>query len=172
LCAPADSTENSLSLEQTKRKIMDFIAISDRSETQLRQKLAAQTTPQILSEALLWAKKQNWYATPEKIKMDVVNTLNQKNKGTKAINLKLESMGLGQINIEPQIELEKALSAVETKYKTYSFKTLSTKLARKEKARVFGFLSGRGFDDDIVQKVLDTYFKNSSADGDDYDEKF
>ncbi len=161
-------TKQLLSLSETKRKIMDLMAISDRSEQQLFEKLAHVTDPQILTEALTWSKTQSWNPAPEKLQNSVVENLNQKNKGQYAINKKLEDLGLNTVQIDPEIELEKAMEAVENKF---------SKPLPIEKMRMMRFLSGRGFDLETVEKVLNIYFKNSfdtSFDNnkDIYDEQF
>ncbi len=155
-------TKQLLSLSETKRKIMDLMAISDRSEKQLFEKLAHVTDPQILTEALTWSKTQSWNPAPEKLQNSVVENLNQKNKGQYAINKKLEDLGLNTVQIDPEIELEKAMEAVENKF---------SKPSPKDKLRILRFLSNRGFDEDIADQVLNTYFKNTNNE-DIYDEEF
>ncbi len=70
-----------------------------------------------------------------------------------------------------EIELEKALQAVENKFDKTKTIAQDHKTAQKEKLRMLRFLSGRGFDTDIADQVLTTYFKNTN-DEDIYDEEF
>ena len=78
-----------LTLTEAKRKIMDLMAINDRSEKQISDKLSAVTEPEILVQALDWMRAQSWNPTSEKLQNRVVENLNRKNKGQTAINEKL-----------------------------------------------------------------------------------
>ena len=160
-----------LSLAETQRKIMDLMAISDRTEKQIFDKLSPVTTIEILNEALSWAKTQNWNPKPEELQNQVIANLNRKNKGHRLINQKLENLGLDTVQIDSEIELEKALQAVENKFDKTKTMAQDHKTAQKEKLRMLRFLSGRGFDTEIADQVLTTYFKNTN-DEDIYDEEF
>ncbi len=167
--------KQSLTLAEAKRKIMDLMAISDRSEKQISDKLSGVSEPEILIQALDWMRAQSWNPTPEKLQNHVVENLTRKNKGQTAINEKLKTLGLDTVQIEPEIELEKAMQAVENKFDKSEIAEMNFKSAQKEKSRMLRFLSSRGFDEVISDQVLNTYFKNSTNDTfnkDIYDEEF
>jgi SOS response regulatory protein OraA/RecX len=165
-----------MTLAETKLKIMDLMAISDRSEKQLIDKLQFRVHPEILQEALDWAKTQSWNPSSDQLQKQIIENLNRKNKGQLAIQQKLKILGLQTVQIDPEIELEKARQSVETKFGKILRLKLDFKSALKEKTRVMRFLSGRGFDSDITEKVLNIYFKDTidSTDSseDIYDEEF
>ncbi len=163
--------KQSLTLAETKRKIMDLMAISDRSEKQISDKLSGVTEPEILIQALDWMRTQNWNPTSEKLQGYVIENLNRKNKGQTAINEKLKTLGLDTVQIEPEIELEKAMQAVENKFDKSEIAEMNFKSAQKEKMRMLRFLSSRGFDEAIADQILNTYFKNATSE-DIYDEEF
>ncbi len=164
-------SKQTLTLAEAKRKIMDLMAISDPSEKQLTEKLQNQTEPEILVQALAWVRVQSWSPAPEKIQNQVIENLNRKNKGQRAINQKLENLGLNTVQIDTEIELEKAKQAVENKFDKTKTVAMDHKSAQKEKLRISRFLSSRGFDTDIADQVLDAYFKNTNNE-DIYDEEF
>jgi SOS response regulatory protein OraA/RecX len=161
----------SLTLAEAQRKIMDLMAISDRSVKQITDKLSPVTEPEILVKALDWMSQQSWNPSPEKLQTHVIENLNRKNKGQTAINERLKNLGLDTVQIEPQIELEKALQAVENKFNKSETTAMNFKSAQKEKLRMLRFLSGRGFDETVADQVLHIYFKNT-IDEDIYDEEF
>ncbi len=161
----------SLTLAEAQRKIMDLMAISDRSVKQITDKLSPVTEPEILIQALDWMRAQNWNPTSEKLQSHVIENLTRKNKGQTAINEKLKNLGLDTVQIEPEIELEKALQAVENKFDKSEIAEMNFKSAQKEKMRMLRFLSSRGFDEAIADQILNTYFKNATSE-DIYDEEF
>ncbi len=161
----------SLTLAEAQRKIMDLMAISDRSVKQITDKLSPVTEPEILIQALDWMRAQNWNPTSEKLQSHVIENLTRKNKGQTAINEKLKNLGLDTVQIEPEIELEKALQAVENKFDKPEIAEMNFKSAQKEKMRMLRFLSSRGFDEAIADQILNTYFKNATSE-DIYDEEF
>lgn len=163
-------TPRDLTLAEVKRKIMDILAMRDHSEKEITKKLKDRAPAEIITQAMNWAREQNWLPAPEKVQQMVVRSLGNRRKGKNAINQKLKEMGLDLVQIDPEIELEKALSAVETKFKKTLLKGLDFKSAQKEKSRVLRFLVSRGFEFSTAQKILSTYFINSK-DENDYDEE-
>ncbi len=157
-------------LKEAQRKIMDMLATRDHSEKEIRKKLNLRFEAETTDLALEWARTQNWLPSEEKVQTMVIQSLGRRKKGQNAINKKLQEMGLAKVRIEPEIELEKALEAIETKFKKNLFVGLDFKSSMKEKARVLRFLIGRGFDGSTAQKTLNTYFKKAGST--DYDEEF
>lgn len=160
-----------LNLLEAKRKIMDLLARRDYSLKELTTRLKARCEPEIVTQALDWARTQNWLPSEEKVQEQVVKALGRRKKGQRAINQKLKQMGLQPVKIEPEIELEHAYEAVQSKWTRGALKGFDFKESQKERARVMRYLASRGFGGDIVQKVLKNYFKVQANDEDIYDEE-
>ena len=152
-----------MTLAQAKRKIMDILAERDHSEKEILKKLKRRCDEAVATEALQWAKEQNWLPSESRVQEMVVHSLGRRKKGQRAINQKLKEMGLEPVKLDTEIELEKALEAVQIKFKANLMNGLDYKSAQKEKARVLRFLLGRGFDSSVAQKVFHVYFKKQNT---------
>ncbi|KYG69353.1 RecX family transcriptional regulator [Bdellovibrio bacteriovorus] len=136
-----------------KKKVMDLIARRDHSEKELRTKLREKFSDEdslgeIIDEAIDFAKDQNWIGDPADLAQRMADMLHRRNKGIHYINNYLREKGLPSVSTDRDLELEKALSIVKTKYdEDYEF-------SREEKARVGRFLASRGFDSETVRKVI------------------
>lgn len=76
------------------------------------------------------------------------DTLHGRNKGIEYINNYLREKGLPEVNPDYDLELEKAMNVVRTKYaEDYNF-------SREEKAKIGRQLTSRGFDTETVRKVI------------------
>ncbi|WP_413289963.1 regulatory protein RecX [Bdellovibrio sp. HCB337] len=163
-----------------KKKVMDLVASRDHSEKELRTKLRTyfkrnlsfrkklakeqnreftEDTPENQAEieaaienAIEFAKDNNWLGEPEILSEKMAKVLHRKNKGISYINNKLKEKGLPPVASDRDLELEKALALVKNKYS--DFAALSWEDKRKEQARVARFLAARGFDSEIVRKVI------------------
>jgi len=163
-----------------KKKVMDLVALRDHSEKELRTKLReyfrrnlqyrkrlAQKQHREFTEdteenqreiqaaiegAIDFAKEQGWLGDPENLSRKMAQTLHRKNKGLGYINNYLKEKGLPPVGDDRDLELEKALALVKNKYSDLS--GLSFEEKRKEQARVARFLAARGFDSEIVRKVI------------------
>jgi regulatory protein len=155
--------ELSSSLSQAQRRIMDILAQRDHSELEIRKKLALRFTPETCELAMTWAQENRWIPSEEKMQDLVVNSLGRRKKGQRYINQKLKSMGLATVQLAPEIELEKALLCIETKFRRDLFSGLNFKSALKERARVTRFLLSRGFGMTTAQEAIKDYFKNDSS---------
>lgn len=148
-----------LNLQQTKRKIMDLLARRDHSKKELTTKLKRRTDPETLEQALIWAADQNWLPSEEKIQEQVIRSLELKNKGQIAINLKLKQMGLKPTKLDSDVELKIAINALKFKFESDLFNDLQYKEILKQRGKVLRFLAGKGFTSETCQKALKAYFK-------------
>ena len=146
--------ENPVKIRQDlKLKVMDLIALRDHSETELRQKLEAkfsseESLHELIDEAIDFAKNKNWLSDPQELSERHAESLHRRNKGILYINGYLSEKGLPAVTMDRDLELEKALLIIKTKYaENYEF-------SREEKARVGRLLASRGFDSETVRKVL------------------
>lgn len=163
-----------------KRKLMDLVASRDHSEKELRSKLREafrrniqyrkrlatkrgqefnEDTPEnqaeiavAIDEAIEFARNHAWLGKPEDLAEKMAGMLHRKNKGIVYINNYLQEKGLPPVTTDREIELEKALALVKNKYSDFSELPFQEK--RKEQARVARFLASRGFDPEIVRKVI------------------
>ena len=163
-----------------KRKVMDLVATRDHSEKELRTKLRTyfrrnilyrkrlaqkhgkeytEDTPENQAEiteaidlAIEFARDHKWLGDPEVLAGKMAGMLHRKNKGISYINNYLKGKGLPPITGDRDLELEKALALVKNKFSDFSKLPFGEK--RKEQARVARFLASRGFDSEIVRKVI------------------
>lgn len=139
--------------QAAQRKIMDLTAKRDHSEAELRQKLRQQFSgteglSEILDEAIDFAKDNKFIGNPNELAERMADMLHRRHKGIHYINNYLREKGLPPVNADRDLELEKALLVMKTKYsENYDF-------SREEKARAGRFLASRGFDSETVRKVL------------------
>lgn len=170
---PNPALGKTLTLADAKRKLMDLVARRDHTEKELRTKLATRTTADIVEQTLTWAREQNWLASPEKLKNQFAEQLSRRGKGIRKINQKLKDLGLESVKSDKDSEYEKAKKLVFAKWDSSDFKGLGFKEAQKLKAKIMRFLITRGYESDIVSKILNTDLKKTSAHEDEiYDEEF
>ena len=136
-----------------KRKVMDLLARRDHSEKELRTKLKekfdeADDGMDAVEEAIAFARDNNWLGDPTTLAYKMADMLHRRNKGIVYINQYLRQKGLPDVDVDKDLELEKALSIVKNKYdEDYKF-------SREDKARVGRMLASRGFDSETVRKVI------------------
>lgn len=162
-----------LNFIEAKKKLMDFVARRDHTEKELRTKLAASTTDEIVEQAITWARQQNWLPTEEKLKTHLAEQLSKRGKGILTINQKLKDLGLEDVKANEDSEYEKAKKLVLAKWAVSDFKDLGLKESQKLQAKIMRYLIARGYESDTVSKILSIEFKKSSNYGDEiYDEEF
>jgi regulatory protein len=148
-----------LSLSDAKKKIMDFVARRDHSEKELRKKLSLRCEPEIVDQAIEWAKEQNWLAQPEVLSEKFAEQLSRRGKGIRKINQKLKELGLGAVKADKETELEKAKRLVLNKWSAEDFRGLGFQESQKLKAKIMRYLIARGYESDIVSNILKNEFK-------------
>jgi regulatory protein len=139
-------------LPTARNKMMDYLSHRQHSETELRDKLRLHFSPQEVDSAIQYGKEQGWIPdSPESaqaLSEKTAATLRRKGKGQLYINNYLEELGLPPIQIDSTEELDKALALVENKFSNFK------EMDRDERAKVGRFLTSRGFDAEIVRKVI------------------
>jgi regulatory protein len=136
-----------------KKKVMDLLALRAHSEEELRTKLQDRLSeeeagPDAIEEAIAFAKKNNWLQDPAELSVQTAEQLHRRGKGILYINQYLGQKGLPDVDVDQELELEKALSIVKNKYvENYEF-------SETEKAKVARLLTSRGFDSETVGKVI------------------
>jgi regulatory protein len=154
-----------------QRRLMDLLAAREHSEAELRAKLgrylqslslaskepfsteeSTATIQAAIEAALRRAYDRHWLGDPAELSAKVAERLHRKNKGIEFINTYLETKGLPPILQENELELEKAQSLVKNKYS--DFANMSEEERPKIQSRAARFLAARGFDAEIVRKVI------------------
>ncbi len=148
-----------LTLQQTKRKIMDLMARRDHSAREIQNKLKRRAEPDTLKAALAWAEEQSWIPSEEKLQDQVTRAMSVRKKGQNALNLKLQQLGLKPVRLNADVELEIALRALESRFKSDILKGLDFKEFQKQKAKTMRFLLSKGFSSSVIQKAVKAYFK-------------
>jgi regulatory protein len=163
-----------------KNKVMDLLALREHSEKELRTKvresfrrsfrarkklreeageefseeLQQERIDAAIDEAIEFAKLNGWMGNPENIAEKMAGALHRRGKGIKYINNYLKTRGLPEVHGDRDLELEKALALVKNKYSHFDLSSLPYEEKKKEQARVARYLASRGFDSEIVRKVI------------------
>lgn len=161
-----------LTLLQAKHKVMDLFARRDHTLKEIEKKLKDRCEPGTLKELLTWVAEQTWLPTEAHVQEQMVRALGRRKKGQNYINQKLKAMGLNSIKILPEIELEKALEALQLKWNPEDLVISDFASKQKQKAKVIRFLNGRGFDLSIASQAYKIYFNTNKAEIYDNDEEF
>lgn len=136
-----------------KKKVMDLLARRDHSEKELRKKLKERFSDdedglEAIDEAIEFAKDNRWLGEPIDLAHKMADLLHRRHKGIHYINNYLREKGLPNVDVDRELELEKALTIVKNKYdEDYDF-------SREDKARIGRLLASRGFDSETVRKVI------------------
>lgn len=138
------------------KRMMDYIALRDHSEKELRTKLKKRFEPEEIDKAIDYGKTHGWIPDTaeglEALSKKTASYLSRKGKGVRFINHNLHKKGLPSVKMNPEEELEKALMLVQTKFASTVANTREEK--EKLKAKKGRFLISRGFDMDVVRKVV------------------
>ena len=141
-----------------RNKMMDYLARRDHSEKEIRQKLKKTKafSEEQIEKAIEFGRDNGWLPdTPEKMEVLSEKTagfLHRRKKGIQYINQFLAKKGLPPVQNSFEQELEKALELV--KNKTLKLQSLPKEEKQKAKAKLGRFLVARGFDLDVVRKVI------------------
>ena len=157
------SVKQLLTLPEAKKKLMDFVARRDHTEKELAKKLARYCDAETIQKTLDWATKQNWLASPEKLRTQFVTQLERRGKGIRQINQKLKELGLDSVKSDKNSELKKAKKLVLTKWSIDCFRGLDYKEIQKLKAQISRFLISRGYESDTINLILNKELKKSSG---------
>ncbi len=139
-------------LPTAQNKMMDYLSHRQHSELELREKLKLHFALPEIDSAVEFGKEQGWIPnTPEALaalSQFAADSLRRKGKGQIYINTYLEKLGLPAIPISEVEEVEKALETVKNKFS--DLKTMDL----KEKTKVARFLTSRGFNPEVIRKVI------------------
>lgn len=138
------------------KTMMDLLARREHSEKELRTKLSVKFGPQDVELAIQHGKNKGWIANNEatlnSLSEETANGLHRKGKGILFINEYLREKGLPEVSADSRVELEKALALV--KNKKLNFEGLEDTESQKVKAKMARLLASRGFDNEVIGKVI------------------
>lgn len=126
---------------------MDLLARRDHSEAELRERLAADFSAADIDDALEHARERRWLPEADALAGRLAESLHRQGRGIEFINRKLEEKGLPPVPADDELELEKALRLAETKRP-------EGELDRAAREKIGRYLLSRGFEDEIVRKVI------------------
>ena len=133
-----------------RRKIMDILARRNHSVVELRRKLAVyEYTSAEIEDAIEFAEENKWLSPPQELTKEVTRSLSRKKKSARYIDHFLRDKGLPPAKIDPEAELEKALSIVQMKL------AKDSAFDFEEKQKVHRLLTNRGFDSTTIRKVIE-----------------
>lgn len=140
---------------------MEMLARREHSEKELREKLQNyEFSAADIETALAFGKNKGWIPDTPEAAQDLADrtaeSLRRKGKGIHYINEILRLKGLPLQRAVEEDELEKAFGLVKTKYSKLHSKTAEMPQEEREKseAKVARFLASRGYEMDIIRKVL------------------
>lgn len=125
---------------------MDFLARRNHSELELRQKLKKRYEAGDVDKAIEYCREQNWLMSPESLADQTMNALHRRKKGFLFIQRYLRQKGLPVPKKEDAREEEKIREIVDRKFRTLT--------DMKSKQKAYRFLKSRGFEDNLIRKVL------------------
>jgi regulatory protein len=129
-------------------RVQNLLARRDHSEKELLEKLDRHHDHEESLAAVEYAKEAGWTAPPEELSHKVLEELNRRSKGGLYILNYLKKKGLPSVNIDEDIEVEKAQQLV---LKLVGHRS---PFSETEQRKVANALKNRGFFDSVTRKVL------------------
>lgn len=131
---------------------MDYLSHRQHSEAELREKLAGKFSAEEIESAIQFGKEQAWIPNSDQAAQELAKktaaTLRRKGKGELYIHQYLDKLGLPLVHIDPTDEFEKAFALVRNKFSNLQ------SMADSEKAKAARFLASRGYDAEVIRKVI------------------
>ena len=125
-------------------RMQNILARRPHSESELRRKLSRYHSVEEVQDAIVRAKDYGWLANEDELSVRVCEELHRKRKGFFFIQKFLKEKGLPEVQMDSEVELEKARALIETLRRRGA--TDRQTLGRK--------LQARGFQIDIIREVL------------------
>ena len=141
--------KNKEKAQKAVKKIADYLGRRSHSEKELQVKLSKHFSEEIVEKALETAKENHWLETEEELSQKLLITLNQKNKSWSYIKSYFFKKGLPIPEYDREKEMEKAKRLLY-----HNFGDLQN-LSFKEKLKCRQFLSYRGFEEELLEELLE-----------------
>ena len=142
-------SEEQRGLKQAIKKIAGYLSRRPHSEKELSLKLSKTFSLEIIEQALKTAKQNQWLEAEKELAENTVAYLNDKNKSWNYIKNYLSEKSIPLTEYDRERELSKAKNLLEKKQGALK------NLSYKEKIQLKQFLFYRGFEESIVDDLLD-----------------
>jgi SOS response regulatory protein OraA/RecX len=130
--------------------VMDHLGRRNHSERELHTKLKGKYSEVEITEAIIFAQEHGWMLNAESLAEQTTNALHRKKKGFLFIQRYLRQKGLPATARDTDAELEKVRRLVDRRYGSRA----ELKADRMLMLKARRFLLSRGFQDDVIRKVL------------------
>lgn len=128
---------------------MDFLAMRDHSQAELRTKLSRYDfLPEDIEAAMDYVATSGWLLAPEVLAEKVADQLHRKKKSHYYILKFLQQKKLPPVPRDGSRELEKAMAVLPGRFSRLS------KVSPEDKKKIAQFLKNRGFDLDTILRVI------------------
>ena len=144
---PLASSKNP-SAEKAYNSLLRRITRRDLSEKEIWQKLTPYYTDDAITAALSKAKDYNLLKSGEELATRWAQDLNRRGKGELYIRQSLKNRGLPIPDLDENVEIDKCRSQIEKKWGQVA------KFTFEERAKVFRYLTNRGFQPETIKKAL------------------
>lgn len=144
--------DRSTNLAQVMDQLVRLLARRDHSECELKQKLTKFFAHELVDKAIHMAHSHRWLADENELAQRVAKTLSEKKKGQNYIRHYLRRKGLPAVEMDAEMELEKAHQLLTQKFGSEELSRWGLDLKTKQKA--YRFLMNRGFEDHTIRKAL------------------
>ena len=138
-------------------KALKILAVSPVTEFELRRKLFRAGYPEILVDQAVEECRRHNYINDELLAADCADYLAARGNGSRMVKVKLRRRGLDAelvneavANTDPEVELEAARYALDTKLRLLS----REKDHRRKREKAFRFLVSRGYTSNIISKLF------------------
>ncbi len=142
-----------MSRENTKAllKLQTYLSRRPHSEHELKNKLKKNFSDLEIHQAIECAKNKGWLLSPEQLSQHLSEGLHKKNKGWLFIKSQLKSKNLPLTLKDENKEEEKAKTSLRKKF---DFPEGQKKPSSSELQKMHRFLKNRGFENEVIHKVL------------------
>lgn len=142
------TTTTSKYRKSAKTKVMDILARRPHSEKEIRQKMRLFYRAAEIEEAIQFACENGWMTEPQEMSKRMTEELHRKKKGIRYINNYLQQKGLPSVEVDRDIEFEKARELIRTKL------AKSAPYNIEEKMKIQRWLTYRGYEEETIRKVM------------------
>lgn len=145
-----------VNLKMAKQKGIRLLAVKDRSEQEVRDKLLqAGFDSDVAEEAVLQLKSMGYINDSLYARKYISDRMKLKPMSKKALAFELEKKGMDRTLIEEvlnEFELDESVIAYRMAKKKFGKYNVSDPMVQK---KIYSFLSFRGFSQDIIREVLE-----------------
>jgi len=132
---------------------MDFLARRNHSELELKQKLSRRYDMAEVEKAIEYCREHNWLTWPESLSEQAMNALHRRKKGFLFIRQYLKQKGLPVPERNHEMEVQKARELLQRKVGLQQ-EFIDANAKMKFRMKVVRILKARGFEDEVIRKVL------------------